>query len=251
VLDLAARGALAIEAVDAPRVQIRLVQPDLVRGPVEQAVWAAVEHEVDHFGVVPPGRLRFVRHRWTAARQALLAELEARGWFDPHAGARRRPLYVAGALAMAAATMGVVVALIGREPIGAVGPIVLAIAGVIALTFGVEWPSTTLEGANAAVAWRGYRAGLRQARNVPEPLFDLDEALPFAVALGSTKVLSGHLKRASERGYAPAWFMRNGPATTSFYPYWVGFHSSLGPSSSSGGSSAGASAGGASGGGSF
>jgi hypothetical protein len=52
-------------------------------------------------------------------------------------------------------------------------------------------------------------------------------------------VLNGHLKRASERGYAPAWFMRSGPATTSFYPYWMGLHSSPGPSDSSGGSSGG------------
>ena len=87
---------------------------------------------------------------------------------------------------------------------------------------------------------------------MPEPDFDLDEALPYAVAMGATALLDGHLKRASERGYAPAWFVRSDELTpTSFYPYWVVLHASLAPSTYGSTGSAPVSAGGASGGGSF
>ena len=130
----------------------------------------------------------------------------------------------------------------------------LALAGVYTLIIGAEMPSTTCEGVQAGLAWRNYRAGLRQTRHLPAPLFDLNQALPYAVAMGSAKLLDGHLKGASDRGFAPVWFVRNPTQThapASFYPNWIGLHSSLGPSTSSTGPSTAVSAGGASAGGSF
>jgi hypothetical protein len=180
-------------------------------------------------------------------------EREARGWFDPAAARRRRPLIVAGVLALIGASIGGGLATIGSEPVGVVGPMLLALAGIGALVVGCTLPMTTPEGAQAAAPWQGYRAGLAQARRAPEPLFDLDAALPYAVAMNATGLLDQHLKAASKRGYAPAWFAR--AATTSadgFYPYWAGVHASMGAGSSDGGSaSSGASAGGGSAGGSF
>jgi hypothetical protein len=150
------------------------------------------------------------------------------------------------------AAVGAIVAGIGDEPIGFIGPLVLALAGIVALAFATGYPSVTTEGANVGVAWRSYRAGLRQARNMSELQFDLGEALPYAVAMGARAQVDGHLKRASANGYAPAWFVRNSAAqSTGFYPYWVVLHSSLAPSTYGSGTSTSVSAGGASGGGSF
>jgi hypothetical protein len=90
---------------------------------------------------------------------------------------------------------------------------------------------------------------------MPEPAFDLDEALPYAVALRATGSIEPHLKSASARGYAPAWFARSagdGSAGVPFYAYWAVLHTSVGSSSSSGGGVSGSvSAGSSSGGGSF
>jgi hypothetical protein len=252
LLDLAGRGALRMEAVDRKHVQLRLLNRDRVRGRVEHAVWTALDGVADQQGVVPHKQLAKVRERWQDAKRALREELEHRGWFDAAIGDRRLPLYIAGAVALVLTAVGGVVAAIGREPVGVIGPLVLAMCGLTALLMAAELPSTTLEGARVAQGWRNYRRGLKQTRKLPEPLFDLSEALPYAVAMGSANLLEGHLKRASERGYAPAWFVREGQAanaSASFFPYWVALHSSMGPASSSGSSSA--SSGGASGGGSF
>jgi hypothetical protein len=147
---------------------------------------------------------------------------------------------------------GAIVAAIGEEPIGVIGPLVLALAGIVALAFAAGYPSVTTEGANAGVAWRSYRAGLRQARNMAELQFDLGEALPYAVAMGATAQVDGHLKRASANGYSPAWFVRNSAAhPMGFYAFWVVFHESLAPRTYGSSTSTSVSAGGASGGGSF
>ena len=259
VLDLAARGAVYIEPVQTSsfwsnqkQVRLRLAQPSLISGPTEDVVWAGLQAEANAQGVVEPERIASVRRRWSDARKALTQELEARGWFDRQVNARRVPLVVAGAVAVALAAAAAVVAAIGDQPIGFLGPIVLGLAGMVAFVVAVLYPSTTAEGANAGVAWRSYRAGLRQARSVPDPDFDLGEALPYAVAMGATALLDGHLKRASDRGYAPAWFVRSAePTPTAFYPYWVVLHTSLAPSTTGSTGSAAVSAGGASGGGSF
>ena len=259
VLGLAARGALSIEPVnekllfvDRKQVRLRLAQPSHISGPIEEAVWAGLQAEADAEGTLDSKRIASARRRWPAARKALTQELEARGWFDDQVTAHRVPLLVAGGLAAALAVAGMVVAAIGNEVVGFLGPIVLALACIVAFVVGAVYPSTTAEGANAGVAWRSYRAGLRQARQLPEPDFDLDEALPYAVAMGATALLSGHLKRSSDRGYAPARFVRNAEMTpASFYPYWVVLHASLAPSTYGSPGSAPVSAGGASDGGSF
>jgi uncharacterized membrane protein YgcG len=254
LLDLAQRGALVIEPVGRKEVQLRLVDHGLVRTTLDQAVWRGLAAAAGPDGVVPPRDLGKIRRSWGDARRALRDDLETRGWYDPRVGERRRPLYLGGALALAGAAVGLVVAAVGGEPLGLFGPALLGAVGAAALTTGGLLPSTTTEGAWKAAAWQGYRAGLQEARRVPEPLFDLDEALPYAVAMGSTGALKRHLQTASERGYAPAWFVRDAPTAASadpgFYVYWAGLHASVGPSTSSG-TTSGASTGGASAGGNF
>jgi uncharacterized membrane protein YgcG len=259
ILDLAGRGALSIEPVnekqlfvERKQIRIRLDTPSLASGPTEEAVWAGLQAEADENGCVQPRRIASVRRRWPAAKKALKQDLEARGWFDPRASARRAPLLICGAIAFVLAAVGAIVAAIGDEPIGFIGPLVLALAGIVALAFATGYPSVTPAGANAGVAWRSYRAGLHQARNMSELQFDLGEALPYAIAMGARGQVDGHLKRASANGYAPAWFVRNSAAQpTGFYPYWVVLHSSLAPSTYGSSTSTSVSAGGASGGGSF
>jgi uncharacterized membrane protein YgcG len=259
VLDLAARGALSIEPVLVNRflvkqkqIRIRLDKPSLASGPTEEAVWAGSRRRPMKMASYSQKRIASVRRGWPAARKALTQDLEARGWFDPLASAHRAPLLIGGAVAFVLAAVGAIVATIGDEPIGVIGPLVLALAGIMALAFAAGYPSVTTEGANAGVAWRSYRAGLRQARNMAEPQFDLGEALPYAVAMGAKAQVDGHLKRATANGYAPAWFVRNSAAQpTGFYAYWVVFHASLAPSTHGSSTSTSVSAGGASGGGSF
>jgi hypothetical protein len=255
LLELASRGALVLEPVGRKEVQVRLLDASRAGSAVDQAVWRGLAAAADHVGVVPPKSLRKVRQSWGEARWLLRDDMEARGWYDPRVGERRRPLYVGGALAMVGGAIGVAVALFGRAPEGVVGSLLLAAAGVVALSTGGLLPATTAAGAWQASAWGGYRAGLKEARRTPEPLFDLDEALPYAVAMGSADLLKRHLEAASKRGYAPAWFVADAPtaaaANSGFYPYWTGFHASVGADSSGGGGGVGASAGGASGGGSF
>jgi hypothetical protein len=97
---------------------------------------------------------------------------------------------------------------------------------------------------------------MQSMREADAATVDLDEAMPYAVAMGAQGALKKHLERASGEGYAPAWLGRTGDTwgrdDGGFYPYWVAFHSSVAPSGGGGGgTSSGASAGGGGAGGSF
>jgi hypothetical protein len=176
-----------------------------------------------------------------------------RGWYDPEAAsARRRPLYIAGAVGIALAAVSILLIVLSKEGWAAIGMVICLIAGVAAFIGAYSVPNTTVEGEIAAAPWRGYQGSVTDRAYEP----NLDTDLPYIVAMGLLGKLSSRLKAASERGYSPAWFHAENDgqqvATTGmygFYPYWIVFHSSMSPVSSGGSASGGYSGGGAAGGG--
>lgn len=258
ILDFAHRGLLVMEPVGKNNVQMRLVGDGKGLTGYEQDVWkglVAQADEDDH--TLSNTDLAEVRKGWSWPKSELKRALEEKGWYDPQAAsARRRPLYIAGAIGMAAAAISVIVMIVAQEAWGLIGLVIFLAAGIAAFIWGYLIPNTTVEGELAAAPWRAYRDTVSDRSYEP----NVDTDLPYIVSLGLLGKLGPRLKAASERGYSPAWFRV--PATSAteshyvttygFYPYWIGFHSSMAPvSSGSGGGSysGGFSGGGAAGGG--
>lgn len=255
ILDLARHGALAIEPIGPKKICVRLLDRAMVQGEVEASVWRSLADEADATGILSAKGLAKVRSRWDPAREVLRQELLKRGWYDRKGGARRRPLYGAGIAAMALGVAAAVVSIVGQEGWGTLGATVFAVSGIAAGYIGYTIPDTTAAAASAAAPWRAYQAGLKAARRRPDLVVDLDESMPYAVALGIATALNGRLKAASKVGYAPAWLGRTPGETTwdgGFYPYWMAFYAAAAPSSSGATSAgAGAAAGGGGAGGAF
>lgn len=250
LLDLARRGALVMEPAGRRSVQVRPLNGAAASAPHEQQLWSLLAGAAAADGTVSAKALGRLRSRYRPFAAALQAELVGRGWYDPAAASRRRPLYAAGIAAFAAAAGSAALAAIGQEPWGLLAAGLLAASGLLLVILGYAYPATTDEGERVAAPWRAYRAGLsRAARHGTDPL-DLETALPDAVALGTVTALNRRLKEASAAGYAPSWFVqvRAQGRAAGFYPVWVAFHGSVAPSSSSGG---GASSGGGGAGGGF
>ncbi len=253
ILDLARRGALAIEPAGKQKVQVRLLDASLVERPFERAVWDSLAAESVDGVLVPSERLRHARARWDPAREELQAELVARGWYDPDAASRRWPLYLAGFAAMVLGLLALAPVLGADQPWGLIGVTVLAGVGILAVAVGASLPETTPAGETAAAPWRGYRIGLQQAEHDPNIELDLDRVVPYAVAMHVGGAVDERLKEASERGYTPAWLGRTLQPEAwdgGFYPYWASFHSSVSPATTGAGGG-GASSGSAASGGSF
>jgi uncharacterized membrane protein YgcG len=254
LIDLANRGALAIEPAGEKKVQVRLLDRTLLRTPFEVALWEALEESSAGAGLVTSKELRASRSKWSRAREELRKHLEHEGLYAPNPGSRRRPAYLAAAVGFLVTVIAAVLAGGAEQPLAGIGPSLLGIASLVTLILAASIRDTTQFGEAEAVAWRGYKEGITSARNDLAAVLDLDEVLPYAVAFGVVDSLDDRLKEASDAGYQPAWFnatMQPG-SSMGFYPYWVGFHTAVSPpSSSSGGSVGGASAGGGGAGGSF
>jgi uncharacterized membrane protein YgcG len=247
LLDLAGRGALVIEPQPGtdpsdrkPKVRIRLLDRSPVRDAPEAAVWDALAGLADRDGAVGPKALGKLSGRWGPFRSTVRQDLVARGWFDPSAGARRRPFYIAGTVALVAALAAMVPAIAGEEPLGLIAIVGLGLLAATLFLLGAGYPTQTAEGLRAAAPWRAYQAGLKAAGKGDVRPLDLDQALPYLAALGVTKTLDRQLKAAGAAGTVPLAFRRSlGPETSAagFYPYWIAFHAGVSPSSASGGSS--------------
>ena len=257
VLDFARRGLLTIEPVGAKKVQMRLTGDGKGLTGFEQSVWDGLEEQADESDhTLSSDDLARARLRWSAPRAELRRDLTERGWYDPEsASARRRPLYIAGAVGIALAAVSVLLMILAKEGWAAIGMVICLLASMAAFIAGYSVHDTTVEGEIAAAPWRGYRASVSDRAYEP----NLDTDLPYIVAMGLLGKLSSRLKAASERGYSPAWFHaeRDGQQVATatpgfypgFYPYWIVFHSSMAPVSSGGSASGGFSGGGAAGGG--
>lgn len=254
ILDLARRGALAIEPEGKKKVQVRLIDRSAIRDEFEARVWDSLERQAGSDGVVFCDSLTKVRSRWQPAKDALREALEARGWYDPAIKARRYPLYLAGLVAMILAILSGIVTALGHQPWGIIGAGVLLAIGVLSLVYGGTMRETTAAGEAEAAPWRGYQAGLAAAKRDTARTVDLDQAMPYAVAFGEAESLNKRLEAAGERGYTPIWLGRTMNAEAwngNFYPYWVAFHSSAAPTSGGGIAGGGAAAGGGGAGGGF
>lgn len=257
ILDLAQRGALAIESgAKKNDAQVRLIDSSIPSTDVERRLWGSLESRADADGVVDKRNLARVRSSWGEARAALRKQLIDRGLYDPAAKYRRRPVYFLSLAMFVLGALAFVITIIGQQPWGLAGAgmlLVAALAGVIAMSM---YPDTSSTGAELAATWRSYIAGIKRAKSdrTLDVNLDLDEAMPYAVAAGVTSSLSKRLKQAAEEGYAPVWLgpalYRNGTAGNAYFCF-VAFHTAVTPSSTGGSSSGGASAGGGGAGGSF
>ena len=258
ILDFARRGLLVLEPVGKNKVRVRLLgSGDRGSGLTgyEQEAWnGLVELAGGDQGTISSDELAQLRQDWGEVKTVLRRELIERGWYDPEAAtARRRPLYIAGALGMAGVAVGVLLIVLSREGWAMIGIAFFLAAGVAAFVRGYAVLDTTVEGEIAAAPWRAYQASVTARDYQP----NLDTDLPYIVALGILGKLTPRLKAASERGYAPSWFHApEGPEhdgyvtpAVGFFPYWIAFHSSAAPVSSGGSASGGFAGGGAAGGG--
>jgi uncharacterized protein (TIGR04222 family) len=254
ILDLAARGALAIEPDGKKKVRIHLLDESLVRPGFEEGVWRSFAQRADESGIVADKQIGESRKDWGNIREVIKRDLLARGWFDPNAGSRRAPLYIGAVGLVLLAIVALIFAAIAESFWALPAVVVLAVAAIVAFTAAVMIPNTTPEGDEIAAPWRGYQRYLKSSRKNPQVDLDLDTAVPYAVALGVTGDLDKRLKTASAEGYAPAWLgisQTNTAWANGFYPYWIIFNSSVTPTSSSVSSGGGASAGSGASGGSF
>lgn len=254
LLDLTARGALAIEPEGKKKIQMRLLDESLVRPGYERLIWDALADQAEPGGVVTDKRLGKARSKWSDIRTAIHAELVERGWFDTRAGEQRKPFWIAAVVLYLLAGIAVVLAILAGSPWAIVAVALPAALGTVAIILAAMIPNTTPEGDEVAAPWRGYQRYLKSAGKNPQVDIDLDTAVPYALALSAGQSFSKRLERASAAGYLPAWM--GGPAASGayangFYPYWIAFNSSVAPSSSGAGGGSGASAGSGASGGSF
>ena len=258
ILDFARRGMLVMEPVSKSVVQMRLLGDGKDLTGYEKTVWNGLDAVADtELHTLTNDDLAQVRKGWSEPKTQLQRDLVERGWYDPAAAsARRRPLYIAGAIGVVATAVALVLIGVSQEAWALIGLVIFLGASVAAFIWGYSVPNTTVEGEIAAASWRGYRASV--ADRAYEPNLDTD--LPYIVGMGLLGKLSSRLKAASERGYSPSWFHASSAGNTGsggnqyistmgFYPYWLVFHSSMAPVSSGGSASGGFSGGGAAGGG--
>jgi len=251
ILDLAARGALAIEPDGKKQVQVHLLDESLVRTGFEQGVWRAFAQRADAVGIVSGKQLGESRKDWGNIREAIKREMLMRGWFDPDAGKQRTPFYIAAVGLLVLVIVAVIFAAIAESLWALVAVAALFIAAIVAFWAALSIPSTTLAGDEAAAPWRGYKRYLKSSRKNPQVDLDLDTAVPYAVALGASGDLDKRLKSASAEGYLPAWLggsQANRAWASGFYPYWIIYNSSVAPTSTTTSSSSASAGSGASGG---
>lgn len=256
LLDLAARGALAIEpesdggVFSTPKVQVRLMDRRPVNDDVEAALWAQLERRAED-GVVSSKDLAKLTVDGKPVREVVRAQMRAEGWLAEGVGAERAGLVVIAVVAAALAVFGVVVAAAAGAwlPLVAVAP--LTVVALAALGFLFAFSGLSRRGQEAALPWTAYREGLEHAANDEAIALDLDAVLPDTVAFNLGSAMNDRLKRANESGQALRAFaaitrQREGGVHAGYFPYWVAFNSTV---ASSSGSSAGTVSGGGAGGG--
>ncbi|MFS8533134.1 DUF2207 family protein [Sphaerobacter thermophilus] len=257
LIDLAQRGALVFEPADKGGMQIRLVDPSLVRAPYERALWTSLELMSQKTGAISGEALGELWRFWGRARAELQAQLEANGLFDRE-GKGRRPVRLAIMVAVPV-LLGVVAAESIANGSGTpFGAVLIALGVLGAMLLSARVPDTTALGQSMAVPWRGYMEGIVAAAYDRTAELDLDEAFPYAVAFGVIDKLDKRIREASAAGWQPIWFEMRRRSSGSrsdddwyFYHYWHDYHRASKRSSSSSSSSDSASSGGGGAGGRF
>jgi uncharacterized protein (TIGR04222 family) len=241
LLDLAHRGALFIEPVEGTedKVRIRLNEQPEFRAPFERELWSLLEEHATN-GVIEPDALPGVGAGMHEIRRTLERELIQRGLIDPQADRKRLAMNAIGIVALVLAGGALLALAVSGERWALIGVGMLAFTGVGALVLAQVFPKSTIEGERAAQPWRGFQAGLKDARRQPYGVVDLDDAFPYLVALGLASDFEPYLNEASRAGYVPGWLRTSGDGEVwhmNWVPYWAALHGSMAPATSSTGSS--------------
>jgi len=255
ILDLAKRGALAIEQEPEKKeeARVRLLDATVARPGFERKLWEILEERAEA-GIVSSPAMAELASESGEVQEEIRRSLVELGWFDPEAPRRRRPLMLLALGLLMLTAVATILGLLARSPNAAIGISALAVSTVVAFVSVSRVPDRTVSGDQAAAPWLGYRRHIRNLGRHPEMHLDIDTAAPYALAFGIGARLNERLRAASEAGDLPSW-MGPSPAGApsggaGFYTCWIAIHSSAAPSGG-GGSSGGASAGSGASGGSF
>jgi uncharacterized protein (TIGR04222 family) len=201
------------------------VEPD-----AEQAIWSLLEHSHSSEGAISAKDLRKNRTGWGQVEIAIRKGLYSRRWFDPRVFQRRRLLYALAIVAALVAFFAFFSALAREDAWGLIGLGALTGVAVGCILLALWGPETTQKGEAAASQWRGYLRGLEEAARNPDEHVDLDEALPYAVALGARRFLANRFARARDHGEAPSYLgLDRIGETASAIPLWRSIDRSLRP----------------------
>ncbi|MCC7369027.1 MAG: DUF2207 domain-containing protein [Chloroflexi bacterium] len=244
LLNLATRGALAIEAESTggwgrkPTVQVRLLDPSRVRNEIEGAVWSDLQQRARD-SVVSSKELQKVSQSSAGVRDVIERQLRAEGWLQPGAGCARAGLLIVGCVAGGLALVTMLAAGSVEGWLALVGSVALIALAVVAFVMYAMFPRLSQAGQEAALGWKAYRAGLKQAAKDETVSLDLDDALPDIVALNLGSDMKQRLEAATASGatlraFASASGARDVAAMPAGYPWWIAFVSSTPSSASSG-----------------
>lgn len=265
LLDLAARGVIAIESEDdgttvkhwwdtsnKARVSLRDLQPGLLQNAHEAAIVQILQEHADEQGYVNQKALGKARGDLDKTKDLVTDDLIQRGLWDPTRAKLRYPLYVIGTLIGIAAFVVFLISGIGEELWGIGASAVLLMGAIVAFGYAFSIRSFTPAGEEEAARWRAFAKGLKQVAK--QPSVNLDRDFPWAVAMSVATDFDKPLRKASKEGYAPVW-LGHGQAqyhqnVVGAYFIYASLSSSVAPSYS-GTAGAGASAGSGSSGGSF
>lgn len=239
LLELAARGALVIEPKpetegkkDAgSKVQVRLLDRELVRSPLEEIVWARLA-KLAQTNIVNGKSLQRFTSDQTPVQILALKGMRERGWGDQSAFWNRTGLWVGSTLCFVVGIVGaIVVSEGGRDagPAAIAGIVLLLLLGVTAMWMAAVYPTLTAAGQEAAIPWKAYKAGIEQAAKKESMSLDLDNVLPDAVVMGLGRKLKKRIKAATAEGVTLQAFRESGTQMETF-AMWTAYSSSTGAS---------------------
>lgn len=232
ILALACRHVLVLEPIGEHWVAIHLLSDQHLNGAIEQTVWHALllEATPEHF--VSDVTLKQYNADWAVAGEVVRQELVSEGYFEAQARRWQGCFGVLGTCGLIAAFFELLATGIGRENWGWLGFGVFVAGAVVAFLGAYHVPETTVAGEQAGAPWRNYLAGLEAAAHHPEQEVDLNQATPYALALGASRFLAHRLRLAEQRGYHPAWLGtldQTQQRPSGFYRYWQAFSRDLRP----------------------
>src|SRR5262249_10619426 len=116
ILDFARRGLLLMEPNSKDLVEVRLLGKGKGLTGYEQEVWDGLSGRArGSERKLSREDLAELRTSWDGPKIVLRRELTERGWYDPEgASARRRPLYLAGALGGAGVASAILLCLLSQ-----------------------------------------------------------------------------------------------------------------------------------------
>ncbi|SIR43972.1 Predicted membrane protein [Microbispora rosea] len=213
LLDLAARGVVAVEEIGPGLSLVRLRgQPGGLR-PYERLVYDHVRSlAVD--GVVATGALaegsRDLRRWWKSFRRKVIVEAREQGLSRPR-WSRAHALLLGAAAVVPAVAIGIAVGAgdAGADHGGGPGAAILSFALLVALMDRLNGERGTAEGAAAAAHWLGVREHLRATgRFAEQPAASVTiwgRHLAYAAALGLAPRAVGNLPVSTPADDSRAW----------------------------------------------